>query len=137
MVQIRIQSSTTALKSCDNNDIEKNNTCLWGSDRFQRVTQSHGHTPAQRASRSILDGVEDIAFREILSILKDANGSQLTGNAIIEAVHNQNEQVKNYLGDNLTSRHNRKVRSLCLRIIRHHNIEVIKYKPQLVVKWVE
>ena len=124
---------------CDNNEIditEKNNTYLWGSNRFQRVTQSHGHTPTESASRAISADGEDFVLEHTLSLIKDANGSQLAVNAIIEALHNQNEQVKNYLGNNITSRDNRKVKNLCLKIVRHDNIEVIKYKPQLVVKWV-
>jgi hypothetical protein len=46
-----------------------------------------------------------------------------------------NEEIRAYLGDKLTSRENRKVRDLCLLIIRHPNIKVIKHKPQLIVRW--
>jgi hypothetical protein len=39
------------------------------------------------------------------------------------------------LGDKLTQRENKQVKNLCLKIIRHANVEVVKHKPQLVVKW--
>lgn len=39
------------------------------------------------------------------------------------------------MGEKLTQRENKRVKNLCLMIIRHQNIEVVKYKPQLVVKW--
>jgi hypothetical protein len=123
----------------DPSDItEKNNACVWGSNDFQRVTPSHCHTPVESASRPATPtDLGDIVFEEVLSIIKAANGSQLVVNTCIASGHSNNELVRTYLGDNLTSRDNRKVRDLCLKIIRHHNIEVVKHKPQLVVKWVE
>jgi hypothetical protein len=121
----------------DSSDItEKNNACVWGSDDIQRVTPSHCHTPGESVDRAIpVD--ESITLQEILSIIKTANGSQVAPSICMASLHTQNEQKRNYLGDNLTSRDNRKVRNLCLKIIRHQNIEVIKYKPQLIVRWIE
>lgn len=123
----------------DPSDItEKNNACAWGSNDFQRVTPSHCHTPEESALRSAAPtDLGDIVFEEVLSIIKDANGSELVVNTCIASVHSNKERVRTYLGENLTSRDNRKVRDLCLKIIRDHNIEVIKYKPQLIVRWVE
>jgi hypothetical protein len=112
--------------------IEKNNACLCGSNHFQRVTASHGHCHTLTEQEA-----EDIAFQAILSTIRDSNGSHMGVNAAIGLVQSQNEQVRNYLGDNITSRGNRKVRDLCLKIIRHRNIEVIKYKPQLIVRWID
>jgi hypothetical protein len=43
---------------------------------------------------------------------------------------------KNYIGDKLTQRENKRVKRLCLKIIRNENVQVVKYKPQLVVRWV-
>jgi hypothetical protein len=129
--------------SCDNNKIdfsditEKNNAGARGSNDFQRVTPSQCHTPGQSALRPVPTDLEAITLQEILSIIKAANGLQVAVNTCIVSVHSSNEQVRTYLGDNLTSRDNRKVRDLCLKIIRDHNIEVIKHKPQLVVRWVE
>jgi hypothetical protein len=122
----------------DPSDItEKNNACVWGSNHFQRVTLSRRHTPGESDNRSVPADLEAITLQETLSIIKAANGSQLVVNTCIASVHNNNEQIRIYLGDNLTSRDNRKVRDLCLKIIRHHNIEVIKHKPQLIVRWAE
>ena len=45
------------------------------------------------------------------------------------------KQIRTYLGDKLTQRENKRVKNLCLKIIRHPNIEVVKHKPQLVVRW--
>ena len=129
--------------SCDNNKIdtlditEKNNARAWGSDDFQHVTPSHCHTILESAINPVSADTEDIAFEQILSMIKAANGPQVALSSCIISIHSRNEQIRNYLGDNLTSRDNRKVRNLSLKIIRHHNIEVVKYKPQLVVRWVE
>ena len=43
--------------------------------------------------------------------------------------------MKAYLGNKLTSRDNRKVRDIAVAVQRHPNIEVVKYKPQLVLRW--
>ena len=44
--------------------------------------------------------------------------------------------MRSYLGDKLTSRENKKVIDLCLMIIRHPNIDVVKHKPQVIVRWI-
>jgi hypothetical protein len=123
----------------DPSDItEKNNARAWGSNDFQRVTSSHCHTPGKSASRSIAPtDLEGIVFEEVLSIIKAADGSQVALRTCIASVHSKNDQVKNYLGDNITSRDNRKVRDLCVRIIRDSSIDVVKHKPQLIVRWIE
>ncbi len=56
---------------------------------------------------------------------------------LLRTVCKNNETVRNYLGDKLTSRENRNVRDLVSNIIRHPNIKIIKNKPQLLVRWFE
>ena len=102
------------------------------------MTQSHGHTQSS-TEEGLNDATkgeqEDKVFEEILATIKDSNGFQIAVNSAIQSAYNRNEQVKAYLGDKLTQRENKRVKNLCLKIIRHANIEVVKYKPQLVVRW--
>ena len=37
-------------------------------------------------------------------MIKVSNGSQMVGNTCIASSHSNNEQIRSYLGDNLTSR---------------------------------
>src|SRR5215211_1869333 len=78
---------------------------------------------------------EGKVLEKILTIIKDSNGFQIAVNSAIQSAYNRNDLVKAYLGDKTTQRENKRVKNLCLKIIRHTNIEVVKYKPQLVVKW--
>jgi len=113
---------------CDNSTRveEKNNVPLWGSESFQRVTTSHANTKT-------IEG--DLTRNKILEEIKKANGSVISVGNVLELVHKQYEFVKIYLGNKLTQRENRKVRQLYLDIIRNNNIEVVKHKPQLLVRW--
>jgi hypothetical protein len=107
------------------------------------VTLSHGHIQSlptlETSSSSCEDSTQNIAehlvLDQILDTIKLANGSQIAVNSAIQSACSMNEEIRAYLGDKLTSRENRKVRDLCLLIIRHPNIEVIKHKPQLIVRW--
>ena len=51
----------------------------------------------------------------------------------------RSEIVKGYFKDEkkLTQRDSRTVQNLFVEINRHPNIEVVKKKPQIVVKWIE
>jgi hypothetical protein len=130
---------------CDNKAIEDNsdNVSLWGSKQFQHVTLSHDHIRSlptlETSSSSCEDSTQNIAehlvLDQIFDTIKLANGSQIAVNSAIQSACSKNEEIRAYLGDKLTSRENRKVRYLCLLIIRHPNIEVIKHKPQLIVRW--
>lgn len=136
-------------QSCDNkpiqdnfNNIQKNNVSPWGSNQFQHVTVSQSHglcTPVQLSSTAILptqlSSEEKAVLEAILDEIKSADGSQVAVNAVISSSYSKGEEIRVYLGDKLTSRENRKVRDLCLMIIRHPNIEVVKYKPQVIVRW--
>jgi hypothetical protein len=132
-------------QSCDNkpiedisNNAEKNDASFWGFKHFQHVTQSHGHKQS-----STKEGLNDAAkgeeegkvLEEILATIKDSNSFQIAVNSAIQSTYNRNEQVRAYLGDKLTQRENKRVKTLCLKINRHPNIEVVKYKPQLIVRW--
>jgi DNA-binding transcriptional ArsR family regulator len=136
-------------QSCDDksiqdnfNNIQKINESPWESNQFQRVTMSQSHglrTHAQLSSATIFPAhaspEEKVVLEAILDEIKSVAGSHVAVNAVISSAYNKNEAIRSYLGDKLTSRENRKVRDLCLMIIRHPNIEVVKYKPQLVVRW--
>lgn len=106
---------------------EKNNAPLWGSKRFQHVT----------VTRSLADSSDDFRYTltEILEVIRRRNGSEIAFNFVVESVYFQNERIKLYVGEKLTSRENKKVRNLALEIIRNKNIEVVKHKPQLLVRW--
>ena len=50
----------------------------------------------------------------------------------------RSEVVKEYFkNEKLVARDSRKVRNLFVEINRHPKIEIVKKKPQLVVKWIE
>ena len=115
---------------------------LWGSKSFEHVTLSHPEQDSQtpyQVSPTIQesDGIKYIALQEILRTIELTHGSTLAVNYAITTVCKNNETVRNYLGDKLTSRENRNVRDLVSNIIRHPNINVIKHKPQLLVRWVK
>ena len=78
---------------------------------------------------------ENTVFQKILSKIKEYDGLLIGLNACIESVYNQDEQVRRYIGDKAASRDNRKVRELCLKIVKHENIEVVKHRPQIIVRW--
>lgn len=121
-----------------NNDSVNNFPVPVGSKYFQRVTASHDrndddcHTEFESKINS---RIEDIVLQEVLSIIESAKGLQITVGTAVASAWNAHEQIRNYLGDKLTTRDNRRIRDLYLRIIRHPSIEVIKHKPQLIVRW--
>jgi hypothetical protein len=106
---------------------EKNNASLWGSDSFQHMTVTESH-----ANSDFLYALHQIAEK-----LKRSDGSTIAFNTIVETIHSQNERIKIYLGEKLTSRENKKVRNLAVETIRNKNIEVVKHKPILLVRWIE
>ncbi len=115
---------------------EKNKTPLWGLKSFERVTMSqekNAHNPSQN-DLTVNQG-QATTLKEIINTIKLSNGSSITPSSVIESIRGNSEVVRNYLGDKLTARDNRRVRDLLLEIIRHPNVEVIKYKPQLLVRW--
>jgi hypothetical protein len=121
---------------------ENNDTCLYGVNSLQHVTQSHSHMQSSLLPEEDEGFLDDAAkaeegpiFQEILTIIEEANGFQVAVNSAIQTAYNRSEQVRNYFGDKLTQRENKRVKNLCLKVIRHSNIEVVKHRPQLVVKW--
>ena len=80
-------------------------------------------------------GIHHITKKEILEIIRETNGS-ISFNAAIQSACSRNQSVKNYLGDKLTSRENKKIRKLS-EIIHNENIEVIKTRPQIILKWID
>lgn len=117
------------------NSDEKNNVPLWGVNPFQLVTQSHGHTQSLLEESEDIAIGENLAFDEILTVIKEANGFHIAVNSAIQSAYNRSKSVRAHIGDKLTQRENKRVKNLCLKIIRHENIEVVKHKPQLIVKW--
>jgi len=119
---------------------------LSGAESFEHVTLSHAeeedkeeHQTQYPVSPTITDsdGINYTALQEILKTIQLCDGSIIAVNYAIGAVCKNNETVRNYLGDKLTSRENRNVRDLVLNVIRHPNVKIIKNKPQLLVKWFE
>ena len=119
---------------------------LSGAESFEHVTLSHAeeedkeeHQTQYPVSPTITDsdGINYTALQEILKTIQLCDGSIIAVNYAIGAVCKNNETVRNYLGDKLTSRENRNVRDLISNVIRHPNIKIIKNKPQLLVKWFE
>ena len=125
--ELEVTSSYSNTCDCESKPEEKNNDPLWGSNRFQHVT----------VTWSLVDSSDDFRYTldKILEVIRGANGSEIAFNFVVESVHSQKERIKTYLGEKLTSRENKKVRNLALEIIRNKNIEVVKHKPQLLVRW--
>jgi hypothetical protein len=109
-----------------------------GSKYFQRVTTSYDENDdiCHIGSDSKIDTrIESRALQEVLSIIESAKGHQIAVSTAVTSVWDAHEQIRNFFGTKLTTRENRRIRDLYLRMIRHPNIEVIKYKPQLIVRW--
>ncbi len=127
-------------KSIEDNShsVEENSASLWGANHFQPLTQLHDHiqsSPDEGLNDATKGEEESKVLEEIVATIKEVNGFQIALNSAIQSAYNRNEQVRTYLGDKLTQRENKSVKKLCLNIIRHPNIEVVKHKPQLVVRW--
>jgi hypothetical protein len=126
-----------AINKTNNNSVN-NFPVPVGSKYFQRVTASHDendddcHTEFESKINS---RIEDIVLQEVLSIIESVNGLQIAVSSAVASAWNAHEQIRNYLGDKLTTRDSRRIRDLYLKIIRHPSIEVIKHKPQLIVRW--
>jgi hypothetical protein len=108
------------------------------SKYFQHVAASHdenGDDCHTEFESNINSETEDVLLREVLYFIESAEGLEIAVSTAVTHVWNRREQIRNYLGDTLTTRDNGRIRGLYLRIIRHPNIEVIKHKPQLIVKW--
>lgn len=116
----------------DNDNDNKTNVPIREQKSCNHVTESLGQRQMESDHTSKND---DSILEQILNIIREANGSSVSVNSTIESVYRSNHKVRVFLGDKLTSRDNRKVRELCLNIIRHQNIEVVKHRPQLLVKW--
>jgi hypothetical protein len=125
-------------KSSERNDGLKfeheNNTPLWGAEPIQ-------HVPVTESEEEIVGSdnseMHNLALSEILEVIKEANGSQISFNAAIDAAWSRNELVRTYIGDKLTLRENKKVRNLAVEIVHHPNIEVVKTRPQIIIRWIE
>ncbi len=112
---------------------------------YERVTASHEkncHTSSEtplifKENNDEGDNTFNSIFQEILNIIKFANGSSISFNSVIGSANENSEAFRNYLGDKLTARENRLVRDIQLKTIRHTNVEVIKYKPQLLIRWID
>jgi hypothetical protein len=118
----------------------KNLLAPLGSKYFQRVTASYDENDdiCHMGSDSKIDTrIENIPLQEVLSVIESAKSHDIAVSTAVASTCNAHNQIRNYLGDKLTTRENRRIRDLYLRIIRHPNIEVIKYKPQLIVKWLD
>ena len=103
--------------------------------RYEIFNLSVSNNPNLNSKYSVDTAIEDIAFQEVLSIIESATGNQIAVSTAMTSIWETYDQIRNYLGDKLTTRENRRIRDLYLKIIRHPNIEVIKHKPQLIIRW--
>jgi hypothetical protein len=143
------QDCKLLLQTQENPTSKKDDTSLWGSNSLEPVTLSHSTTDEcevegeQQSPYHIPtlikenNGIKNVAFKEILKVIRSKQGSAISVNFAIECACANSEAVKNYLNGKMTSRENRDVRDIVSNIVRHYNIDVIKQKPQIVVKWSE
>ncbi len=116
---------------------EKNNMSLVES--FQRVTSEaramNDNLSAEETGTN--DEVMNFIITSLIGVIKTGNGSIFSLDSILRSIYDQNENVRRYLGDQITQRENRKVRRIYLAILHYGNqIHVVKTKPQVTVKWV-
>ena len=92
--------------------------------------ESKEHNPKEEIPKNVIE--------DILKVIRDECGSISLGYALQLACQ-RSEFVKDYLKNEkkLTQRDSRTVRDLFVEIIRHPSIEIVKKKPELVVKWME
>ncbi len=112
---------------------QKNFVTLWGSNRFNRVTESQG----ENQNSSHVRTTRSLVSSEILGFIKETNGVDVVLNAAVQSAHEKSELVRNYIGDKLKPRENKRLRALLVSIIRHKNIIVVKNRPQNIIRWVE
>ena len=118
---------------------QKNNSSLQDEKCFTHVTTSHEncHTEKIEDYTTNKQLVPKNVIEDILKEIRDENGIIALGNALQLACQ-KSEMVRDYLRDEkLTARDSRKVRNLFVEINRHPKVEVVKKKPQLVVKWIK
>ena len=118
---------------------QKNNSSLQDEKCFTHVTtsQENCHTEKIEDYTTNKQLVPKNVIEDILKEIRDENGIIALGNALQLACQ-KSEMVRDYLRDEkLTARDSRKVRNLFVEINRHPKIEVVKKKPQLVVKWIK
>lgn len=116
---------------------EKSNVPL-GVGLIQHVATSHSHTQNQTINYEAdnQDSKENrLILDQILDEIRNANGLVVSVATVLEFAYRRYESVRIYIGEKLTQRENRKVRQLYLAIIHTKDIEVVKHKPQLLVKW--
>lgn len=99
------------------------------------MTGSRGHTRLESDDSNIKQEEEEFAYQQAIAFIEAADGQEVVINNAIRSAHSKSEQLRNYIGDELTQRENKRVKRLCLKIIRNENVLVVKYRPQLVVKW--
>ncbi|HZD33831.1 MAG TPA: hypothetical protein VE130_01385, partial [Nitrososphaeraceae archaeon] len=88
---------------------------------FQRVTASHDENDdiCHTGLNSKIDtGIENRALQEVLSVIESAKGHQIAVSTAVTSVWDAHEQIRNFFGTKLTTRENRRIRDLYLRIIR-------------------
>ncbi len=80
---------------------------------------------------------EDAVFEQIVGAIRETIGAEISVDPIIESLRMKNEHVKEYFGQIAIQKDNPIIKNIYLRIIRHNNIEVVRHRPDLVVKWVK
>jgi hypothetical protein len=131
-----ITTSTTTIKA---NSSTVNNSPSPTPISFERMTDSNEAVCHTSSGLSLIiednDPTFNFIFQELLDFTRLANGSSISFNSAMQSICKNNGVTRNYLGDKLTARENRDVRDLQLKVIRYPNIEVIKHKPQLLIRW--
>ena len=127
-------SNESEVKENNNIDNQKNNYSLRVEKPFTHVTLSQADRHTVYKTKQIIP--KDV-IEKIIQVVKDEKG-QIAANLVIELAIQASQVVKEFIKDEkLTSRESRKVRNILVEIVRHPNIEIVKRKPQLVVKWLE
>ncbi|HSF49719.1 MAG TPA: hypothetical protein VLA74_03080, partial [Nitrososphaeraceae archaeon] len=122
--------------SINENSLQKNSASL-GPENFQHVTASQEKCHIE-SKINHKDEIPEDVIEDILQVIRDENGSIISLAYALQLACQRSEVVSSYLKDEkLTSRDSRKVRNLFVEINRHPKIEVVKRKPELVVKWIK
>lgn len=120
-------------ESKPNSSIESEQTVVSTTNRTSRADVQN--KPVKNGTSENTGDPHLFLLTLMLKEIEAANGSIVSVPDILRTVYENNETIRSCLGDKLTQRENRKIRDLFVDIVRHKNIDPVKYKPQLLVRW--
>ena len=107
-----------------------------GKDATESHTQDSHNSPELISLPLQLSSKEQRALLQMLAEIKSADEEIIDVYETIQRAYKKYDNIRFLLGDNPTQKENKIVKKLCVTIIRHPNIQPVKYRPKLLVKWI-